>query len=148
MCIIVDNCVAAGVFVNLSSSSDKFIHKMLATRKTFMVYDSALASEYSNNRDVLSMVLSFDRAGIAKKVPDADVAVERENMDGLPTLRSNDAHIIALARASGARVLCSADGALGADFKDKTFVDKPRGKVFKRMRDHEHLIRNGCHACF
>jgi hypothetical protein len=121
---------------------------MLVTRKTFMVYDSALAEEYSSNRDVLSTVLTFDRAGIAKKVADANVALERQRMEGLASLRSDDPHIIALARASGSRVLCSSDGALGADFKDKSFVDKPRGKVFKRVKDHEHLIRNGCRACF
>ena len=45
-------------------------------------------------------------------------------------LRSNDAHIIALALVSGARLLYSDDGALQDDFKDTALLPRPKGKIF------------------
>ena len=47
--------------------------------------------------------------------------------------RSNDPHIIALARLSGTRLLYSNDRALQKDFKDKNLIDRPRGTVFTTL---------------
>ncbi len=46
------------------------------------------------------------------------------------TCRSNDTHVIALAQISGARLLYSNDMALHKDFRNKSLIDKPRGKVY------------------
>ena len=48
---------------------------------------------------------------------------------------SNDAHVIALAQVSGARLLFSNDKPLHQDFKDKRLIDDPRGKVFSTNED-------------
>ena len=59
---------------------------------------------------------------------------------------SNDCHIIALARASGARLLCSDDVKLGEDFKNKKWIDKPRGKIYKNAT-HNKLLKKRCNKC-
>ena len=43
---------------------------------------------------------------------------------------SDDPHVIALARISGARLLCSNDKDLQQDFGTKNLIDRPRGKVY------------------
>ena len=50
---------------------------------------------------------------------------------------SDDEHIIALARVSGARLLYSNDKELHTDFKDKKLVDKPLGKVYSTLHSNE-----------
>ena len=45
-------------------------------------------------------------------------------------LQSNDAHVIALAQLSGARLLYTNDGDLQKDFRNKNLVDNPEGKVY------------------
>jgi hypothetical protein len=60
-------------------------------------------------------------------------------------LRSNDPHVIALARASGARTLCSRDRELHKDFKNPALVNDPRGSVYQSP-SHRHLLghTSGC----
>ncbi len=43
---------------------------------------------------------------------------------------SNDAHVVALAQISGARLLYSNDGDLHQDFGNKTLIDRPRGRIY------------------
>lgn len=51
--------------------------------------------------------------------------------------RSNDAHVIALAQISGARLLYSNDYNLQQDFRDKALIDNPRGKVYTTNENRE-----------
>ena len=65
------------------------------------------------------------------------------------TCKSNDPHVLALAQISGARLLYSNDGALHQDFKNKSLIDNPRGKVYSTLKDkdftndHRKLLANG-----
>ena len=56
---------------------------------------------------------------------------------------SNDPHVIALARISGARLLCSRDQKLHSDFGNKHLVDNPRGSVYQDI-PHAPLIARHC----
>ena len=61
--------------------------------------------------------------------------------------KSNDHHVIALAQVSGARLLYSNDRALQDDFRDKSLIDSPRGRVYSTLgtsgfsRSHRNLLR-------
>ena len=56
--------------------------------------------------------------------------------------RSDDPHVVAVARLSGARLLYSHDGDLQQDFRDKDLIDNPRGKVYTdTTTDSKHLLR-------
>lgn len=69
------------------------------------------------------------RAGWIVNVPDGEVGRETACLLGHHVLESNDHHIVALARVSGARVLVSRDQALIRDFKDQRLISQPPGKV-------------------
>ena len=43
---------------------------------------------------------------------------------------SDDEHVLALALVSGARLLYTNDAALISDFKNRTIVATPRGKIY------------------
>ena len=62
--------------------------------------------------------------------------------------KSDDPHILALAQASGARLLYPNDKNLQQDFKNKKLIDQPRGKVYSTISGggkfedrHRRLLR-------
>ena len=74
--------------------------------------------------------------------------VDREVAQIEKKCRSDDSHVVAVARLSGARLLYSHDGDLQQDFKDKDLIDNPRGKVYtdtttasKRLLRQKNLCR-------
>jgi hypothetical protein len=59
-------------------------------------------------------------------------------------LKSDDPHIIALAKVSGARLLCSKDQNLHTDFGNRVFIDKPRGNIYQNQ-SHAKLLKKCDH---
>jgi hypothetical protein len=53
--------------------------------------------------------------------------------------KSNDHHILALARISGARILFSRDIALHADFKNRSILGDRKGKVYQSC-EHARIL--------
>jgi hypothetical protein len=66
--------------------------------------------------------------------------VERE-LTRSQVMRSDDPHVIALARVSHARTLFSRDVELHSDFCNRVLL-APRGRVYQN-RSHQHLLRTG-----
>lgn len=67
-------------------------------------------------------------------------------------IRSNDPHVIALARVSGARILYSRDGDLCDDFRNPRLVPKPRGRILPsgesaNARRHRRTLLNRADLC-
>jgi predicted nucleic acid-binding protein len=85
------------------------------------------------------------RAGRAHRVDDPEVDSEEERLRRARACASDDEHVIALARASGARVVCTEDHGLWRDVADKALLDAPRGRIYRAAR-HEHLLHHdpGC----
>lgn len=89
-----------------------------------------------------------DRKGIIKKIKDQKVDELTKKLQDEGGLKSNDPHILALAQASGARLLYSNDDDLREDFRNKKLIDKPRGKIYStksgsgkfRKKGHEDLL--------
>lgn len=69
------------------------------------------------------------RAGWIVNVSDEEVDQETTWLKVHHTLESNDHHVVALARVSGARVLVSCDGCLRDDFRDRNLISQPPGKL-------------------
>ena len=82
---------------------------------------------------------------IGRAVIYSSSGVDAEAKEIRTACRSNDPHVIGLARISGARILCADDGALEDDFGNKALVDSPRGKVYRRPA-HDHLLGHS-HGC-
>ena len=63
------------------------------------------------------------------RVNDSLVEAETDKLISDNSCRSNDEHVIALARLSGARVLFADDQLLRDDFRNPDLINNPRGKL-------------------
>lgn len=80
-------------------------------------------------------------AGRIVEYAEQRLSEEVDNIEKGAKLKSNDIHIIALARVSGARLLFSRDGALHKDFRNPKIIAAPRGKVYQRNKPaHTRLL--------
>ena len=68
-------------------------------------------------------------------VKDSEVNALTEDIKRTQVCQSDDPHIIALAKISGARLLYSNDIDLHKDFSDKALIDNPRGRVYSTLRN-------------
>ena len=90
------------------------------------------------------------RTGRATQSDDDDVDQEARNLQDLrdlrnrPIVRSDDPHVLALSRCSGARLLYTNDERLTQDFTNRRIVRNPPGKVYptENYRDFLNDRRN------
>lgn len=85
--------------------------------------------------------VQLQRAGRAKSIDDATVDAEEKALKDRRVCESDDEHIIALARKSGARVVCTEDQLLWRDIKNATLLTKPRGRIYRKAK-HARLLRH------
>lgn len=86
----------------------------------------------------------YVRDGRAIVIPEERFTEDEASLRGRSDLRSDDPHVLALARVSGARLLYTGDTDLIADFKDKKIIDSPRGKVYSGAANANLLSRSVC----
>ena len=84
------------------------------------------------------------RAGKARLIPADRFADDEGALKAGGQLRSDDPHVLALARASGARILYTGDKALIADFKDPSLIHEPRGKIYSSAANANLLTSMAC----
>lgn len=139
MCIIVDANQAA-LFL---TSSYRAIRSDILKGKAQVVVGGKLYDELAKVSTFRAYLLELLRSGHARRCDEEAVRLDTELVSKLPDLRSDDPHVLALARQSGARLLVSKDMNLIADFKDRRIVPNPRGKVYT-TRSHSRLLRRCC----
>lgn len=142
MCIIVDGN-RLGMFLADGENADAGpIHAWLRRGKGVVVYSTGRTFAKGLGRRARDRLAQYVRAGMAVRVSEEGF---REDARFLRTrIRSDDPHVLALARASGARILYTADRRLMDDFKDKRFIDEPRGKVYTGAANAKSLARTPC----
>ena len=147
MCAIVDNNVRDQVFGNNRPGAGEFFFNWLEERGGRLVVGGELLRElsgYSNFTDWLPQAILSGRAIV---IPDEAVNAETESLRTEGICRSNDEHVLALARLSGARLLFTNDQALQADFRDRSIVGGVRGRIYTTRersdirRSHIDLLR-------
>lgn len=136
MCVIVDANLAGVVFRSPPRADFEPVVDWLQT-KGRLVYGGQLTRELERVTAARKYLLELTRAGRAVPWNDAKVEAEEKRI----RCRSDDPHVIALARASGARTLCSRDKLLHQDFKDPKLVANPRGSVYQTT-SHKRLLRH------
>ena len=87
-------------------------------------------------------LLRYSQAGRARLVPEDRFIDDQNTLQG--QIRSDDPHVLALARATGVRLLYTGDADLIADFKDKAFLDRPRGKIYSGAANANLLTKSVC----
>ena len=91
-------------------------------------------------RDWADAALRFDKMRLVR---DQEVRAETSRLEREKARRvegackSNDEHVIALARIGGARLLYSRDLTLHQDFRNKRLIDDPRGQIYSTYRTRE-----------
>ena len=146
MCLIVDNSVRDRVFFKTDDRDFQDLHSCLigdGLPPVRIVYGGELRREYLKSQKAIKRLVELDRKGQARAVSDALVDEEAARLRASGQCRSNDVHVIALARVGKVGLLCACDNDLKRDFKTKALIDKPRGKVYDR-RSHKELLREFC----
>lgn len=146
MCLIVDVNVAPRILLTDNDRDFSYVHiSLFGSKKPIatLAYGGKLLDEFSRNHQLTRKLAELDRAGRARIVEDHLIEEQLELIVQLGLCRSDDEHIIALARAGKVRLLCSFDKALHADFRNKALLDNPRGKVYQN-RKHKRLLTEFC----
>ena len=144
MCIIVD-ANRLGAFLSEPASEDAApIRDWLDRRGGRIVYSTGGAFDEEVGRPTRARLRAYVQAGKAQVVPAHRFAADEGSLRERADLRSDDPHVLALARWTGVRPLYTGDQDLIADFKDKQFIDHPRGKVYSRAANAGLLTRAAC----
>lgn len=141
MCLIVDANLAGIVFSSPPHPDFVPVLDWLEKRDGCLIVGGRLGAELVHGEKARRFLLALLRAGRAKRVPDEQVAAEEAAVLGTGHCHSNDGHVIALARISGARTLCTHDKTLQKDFRNPRLISKPRGSIYQR-KAHTRLLRH------
>ena len=135
MCGIVDTNVSSEVFGDRQTGAGRGFRDWLDRRQGSLAVGGALLDELAASGkfrewyelNVLSgPILQIDR----DRIEAVQGRLEREGR-----CKSNDTHVLALAVASGARLLYTNDNLLMDDFRNRNVVPGPPGKIYT-TRDH------------
>ena len=143
MCIIVD-ANRLGAFLADPPGEDAKPLRAWVGRGGRIVYSTGGAFAREVGRRTRDRLLTYVRAGRATVVPADRFADDEHRLRTDPDLRSDDAHVLALAREAKVRLLHTGDADLTADFKNRKFIDRPRGKVYSTAANARLLATTRC----
>lgn len=145
MCIIIDaNRVGEFFTEDLYRGEFAPIADWIEHRGGILVYGGKLKAELLRSDAARRRLRVWNQAGRARDIDDQRLVDEERAVHALGLCRSEDEHVIALARCSGARVLCTEDNNLMRDFRNIHLVPRPQGKIY-RNRSHQRLLQH--HGC-
>ena len=151
MCAIVDANVANEVFgPNQSEAGKKFYEWINAATGRLVVGGKLLAELKKGSPTFVEWASALGEAGRMRTMNKDQVNAKAEAIKSKCV--SDDSHIIALAQISGARLLFTNESSekkkrLGEDFKNKSLIDHPRGKIYTTRTNqrftstHKSLLR-------
>lgn len=145
MSLIIDANCASAALSEPTHADFAPLMKALVEGRAKLVVGGRLRTEYAKLPPVLRMFRALSQAGRAVSVSDDDVDKEEAVVATEFELKSDDPHVLALARVSRSRLLCSRDHALHADFTNPLIINRPRGSIYQDS-SHEPLIRKCCKA--
>ncbi len=147
MCAIVDNNVRHEVFGthDTQTPAGKLFLDWLDSGRGVLVVGGHLRRELGEYRRFQVWLETAVQFGRARQIDDTQVDRETDEM-GSQSIRSDDPHILALARISGARLLFTNDRDLQQDFGDRRIVSGTRGRIYTTVdrpdirRTHRNLL--------
>lgn len=143
MCIIVD-ANRLGAFLADPPGENAAPLRAWLKRGGRIVYSTGGVFAREVGRRTRDRLLPYVQAGRATLVSADRFADDERRLRADPDLRSDDPHVLALARAVGVRLLHTGDADLTADFKNKKFIDRPRGKVYSSAANARLLATTRC----
>ena len=129
MCAIVDANVAHEVFgADRPEAGVKFFDWINSGIGRLVV--GGMLLEELNRTSAREWARQALNAGLIRNVRETDVNAAMEELQNEGLSRSNDAHVLALAQISGARLLYTNDRPLQQDFRTRSLIDNPPGKIY------------------
>jgi hypothetical protein len=146
VCVIIDANLAFCIFTSVPEDDFRPVFEGLHApdKNGCVVYGGKLANELSSRTASRRYLLELSRAGRARLIPEDIVQSEEEDLTRSRLCQSNDPHVIALARVSGARTLCSHDQKLHQDFRNAKLISNPRGRVYQNATHMPLLHHDSC----
>ena len=136
MCAIIDANVGHEVFGNNQSPAGKFfLNWLLHKGGAKLAVGGKLWAELNSYSKFQPLFADLLRRSKVVKCDDDSVNAEAASIDDI--CRSNDSHVIALARISGARLLYSNDLDLHKDFKNPRIINEPRGRIYTTVKNND-----------
>ena len=136
MCAILDSDVTNQVGTPSRLGAAQGFYDWLRSRRGGLVYSDKFLKEQifikSINNDAKNMIRQFEQSGIAIRVDPAEMEKERKYLLSVADdiTAKEDIEILALARASGARLLFTNDRKLQKDFKNSLLINSPNGRIY------------------
>ena len=148
MCAIVDANVVHEVFQPDRPEAGVKFFDWINRGRGRVIAGGKLLAELSNTKSFREWAHAALQSGRMERVDDGKVDAETAQLLSENLCKSNDHHVIALARIGGARLLYSNDRDLQTDFKNKALINDPRGKVYSTSRtpdfeaNHKKLLED------
>ena len=131
MCAIVDNDVSHQVFGNGRTEAGQFFLDWLTRGNGgILVAGGKLLTELSQSSEFRRIFSERLQAGRARRISDESVNADEDVLRSQGLCKSNDTHVLALARVSGARLLFTNDRDLQDDFREGSIVGGTRGRIY------------------
>ena len=137
MCMIVDANVLGMFLLQWTHNDIAPIYEWLG-RGSLIVYSTGGNFETDLNPKTRERLAGLVRAGRARLIPRGRVEPHEAEFGNI---RSDDPHVLALARAAGVRLLYTRDRKLRSDFKDRKFIG---GAIYKGHADAALLTDDVC----
>ena len=154
MCGVVDNDVASEVFGDKQTAAGKGFRDWLDRRRGSLAVGGDLLDELDGNGKFKEWYARNVQSGLILQIRRGRIAPIQRRLKQEGRCKSNDIHVLALAIASGARLLYTNDTSLIDDFRNRSIIPGPPGKIYttKDRPDlrpaHKRLLRmkNLCRA--
>ncbi len=137
MCIIVDANVRDLVFGDSRTPASDLLLKNIDNRFHRLVVGGKLRDELMQSRPFQLWLLQARLAQQVREINDDAIDSENKEVEGIDLCKSDDEHVIALARVSGARLLYTDDSDLQDDFRNPVLISKPRGRIYTTLRHQD-----------
>ena len=149
MCAIVDANVSHEVFApGRQTEAGKFFYDwLMRPNGGIIVAGGSLLRELNHSEPFRRFFGARLLTPRSRRISDADIADAELAIRAQGLCRSNDEHILALARISGARLLFTNDRDLQDDFRDRRIIAAPRGRIYTTLehgdvrRTHQDLLK-------
>ena len=140
MCMILDANMF-GAFLQKTEDM-KPIHEWLNQKNGRLLYSNyeKIRKEVDSNKRMKEfLLLRRRRSSIVKLIEKDDVQRSIEEIKGRHELKSDDIHVLGLAKASGTKLLCSQDKKLHKDFKKVV-----NGSIYQNKGHKSLLTYDAC----
>ena len=140
MCIIVDADRIVDFFSKPNNEDAAPIHKWLNRKLGVLIYSTG--SKFANDlqHKTQRLLLEYVNAGYAKLIPASDFQEDEHRLQKNSAVKSDDYHVLALARSANVRILYTGDQDLMDDFKNKDLISK--GKIYSGKQNGKKLLNN------